>query len=122
MRIAYVSGPYRADTTEGIEANIQRAREVAKSLWRMGYAVICPHSNTAHFSDDDCPPWRTKGGNWNYIQGDLEMISRFDPNRDILVMIQDWRKSAGAIEERDFAISRGIAVYEWPDVPEVERE
>jgi hypothetical protein len=47
LKIAYVAGPYRAKTKIGIILNILRARKVAKELWKMGYAVICPHSNSA---------------------------------------------------------------------------
>lgn len=49
MRVAYVIGPYRAGTVRGIVENIRRAEEVALALWRLGFAVICPHKNTALF-------------------------------------------------------------------------
>ncbi len=34
--VAYVAGPYRAETVNGIVENIQRARKAAVELWRMG--------------------------------------------------------------------------------------
>ena len=42
-----MAGPYRADTIYGVAQNIQKARDVALRLWKLGYAAICPHSNTA---------------------------------------------------------------------------
>ena len=46
MRIAYISGPYRARTHDGVFENIMRARKVAREYWMKGFAVICPHTNT----------------------------------------------------------------------------
>jgi hypothetical protein len=66
MKRAYVSGPYRADTQEGIDQNIAEAREIAVALWRMGYSVFCPHLNTAHF--DGLAPDSV------WLEGDLEWV------------------------------------------------
>lgn len=47
--LAYVAGPY-ADRRGhfGVLLNIQRATMVAMKLRQQGYAVFCPHCNTAH--------------------------------------------------------------------------
>jgi hypothetical protein len=42
MRIAYVSGPYRANSIRQVLHNIRAAEEVAIQLWKFGYAVISP--------------------------------------------------------------------------------
>ncbi len=87
MKIAYVVGPYRAKTIEGIARNIQAAEAVAKKYWLKGYAVICPHKNTAFFdglTDDDV-----------WLDGDLEILSRCD----VVVAMQGWDKSWGAKRE-----------------------
>ena len=49
MKIAYIAGPYRAKTYSEIDLHILNAQQVAIQLWQIGYAVICPHKNTAHF-------------------------------------------------------------------------
>ena len=49
MQIVYLAGPYRGQTHYDIELNIREAEYVAIKLWQAGYAVICPHKNTAHF-------------------------------------------------------------------------
>lgn len=106
MKLVYVAGPYRARTTFGIQANIRAAAEVALKYWKQGYAVICPHANTAYFDGEaDDEVW---------LNGDLEMLSRCD----LVVMLPTWRRSAGAIAEHERAKELGIAVvYEDDDAP-----
>lgn len=101
MRVAFVSGPYRAETPRGIVENIREAEEVALALWRLGYAAFCPHKNTALF--DGAVP----DGVW--LKGDLEIMRRCD----LVVMVQGWSGSRGARVEKFTARMLGIPVYEW---------
>jgi len=96
--VAYIAGPYRADTHYGINQNIAAAEAVAMKYWRKGYAVICPHKNTAHF--DGGMPDET------WLNGDLQILSRCD----VIVMMKNWGKSEGARSELTFAKIRGIEV------------
>jgi len=108
MTLAYVAGPYRAQTERQLVQNIREAEGIGIALWKMGYAVICPHKNTAHFgalSHEDL------------LKGDLEMLARCD----LIVLTPRWRESAGAKEERLHAIACGLPVFEWPNVPIVPR-
>lgn len=101
MKIAYVGGPYRAGTVHGIAANIRAAEAVAVELWRMGWAVICPHLNSAFLDGavlDEA-----------FLAGDLEIMARCDA----LVLIEGWQHSQGATAERQHALEIGIPVYEW---------
>ncbi len=98
MNVAYIAGPYRAPTVEGIARNIQAAEEVAKKYWCLGYAVICPHKNTAFFdglTDDSV-----------WLQGDLEILSRCD----ICIVMKNWYLSKGATKEVEFAKEKGIPI------------
>lgn len=101
--LIYVSGPYTGET----DKNIRQAQEIACKLWEMGHAVICPHTNTAHF-EDFC-----KTTYEQYIDGDLNMVARCDA----LVMTPDWEASKGANLERAYALALGIPVYVAPDFP-----
>ena len=88
MQLVYIAGPYRADTISGVVANIRRAEEVAAHYWRQGYAVICPHKNTALMdgavSDEVI------------LEGCLEMLRRCD----VVVMLESsWERSAGSVAE-----------------------
>jgi len=103
MKVAYVSGPYRADTVNGIVQNIRRAEKVAVELWQMGYAVICAHKNTALLDgicDDDV-----------WMKGDIEILKRCD----LVIMIPEWQRSQGSLHEWDAAQLSEIPTFYWPD-------
>lgn len=91
MKLAYIAGPYRGSTHYDIEQNIRAAEAIAIKYWRLGYAVICPHKNTAHFDGlaDDAV----------WLNGDLEILKRCD----VVVMLPTWEKSVGAKEEKYWA-------------------
>jgi len=86
MQVVYISGAYRGNKKpDTIFENIYKARLAAKKYWSRGYAVICPHMNTA-FMDGAC-----EDNIW--IDGDLELLKR----SDIIVMLPTWEKSEGAV-------------------------
>ena len=103
MKLAYVTGPYRADCLSGVVQNIRHAEAVALELWRIGYAVICPHMNTALF--DGAAPDEV------FLTGYLVILRRCD----LLVLTPGWAKSAGCQGEREEACERSIPVYRWPE-------
>jgi hypothetical protein len=108
--VVYIAGPYSADTKEGVEANIQVAHDVAQQLWHMGFAVICPHMNSAHMDGSCKGNMEWKDAFKMYLVGDLEFISRCDA----VVMLPGWEQSRGSCAEFAFAHWRGILVVEWP--------
>lgn len=98
MKVAYIAGPYRADTPHGIVQNIRNAEVIAIDYWRRGYAVICPHKNTALF-DGLCP-------DHVWLEGDIEILKRCD----VIIMMRGWRSSSGARNELDIATRQGLEV------------
>jgi len=100
MKVIYVSGKYRADTTSEIHANIQHAKSVARALWKKGYAVICPHANTAFMDGPDM-------GHDIFILGDLELVNR----SDAMIMLTGWEQSEGAQMEYSRAAELGMPIY-----------
>ena len=94
----YVAGPFGAPTEFQIHQNIERAFAVAAALWAKGYGVLCPHANTANM-----------GGlatREMFLRGDLAWVAV----TDIIVMMDTWLLSQGAIGEHDFAKERGVVV------------
>ena len=92
MNVIYIAGPYRSDTEWGLEKNIRHAEDAAVKLWKEGFAVICPHKNTAHFGgicDDKV-----------WIKGDIEIMTRCDA----VYILKGWEKSFGATEEHRIAL------------------
>jgi hypothetical protein len=98
MKLIFVSGAYRAKDKIGVSKNIKLAREASKKLWQQGYAVICPHMNTAHF-DGICP-------DDYFLDGDIEMMIRCDA----VYLLKNWEESEGAREEHNIALSRGMEI------------
>ena len=108
LKVAYVVGPYRADTINGVAQNIQKSRDVALRLWKLGYAAICPHSNTAFF-DGACP-------DSVWLEGDIEILKRCD----LVVLVDGWENSAGARREVEVAAAHGIPIYDEQWVSNIE--
>lgn len=107
MKLAYVAGPYRSKTINGIVQNIREAEAIAGELWKRGFAVICPHKNTALL--DGIVPDQT------FLDGDFVMLRRCD----LVVLTPRWEESVGARAERDEAERYGIPVVVWPDLPSI---
>lgn len=107
MKVVYISGAYRSkDGADGIFENIYKARKAALRWWKEGYAVICPHMNTA-FMDGACH-------DTVWLEGDLELVKRCDS----IYMLTGWKQSEGAIQEHDTAIDYGLTVI-YQDEEEV---
>jgi hypothetical protein len=98
MRVVFISGKYRGKDYQEIEANIQKAKAAAIELWKQGYAVICPHLNTAHF-DGICP-------DEVWLNGDIEIMKRCDA----VYFLDNWKESQGAKHEFDVVIDCGLEI------------
>lgn len=92
MKVAYIAGPFRSPTHWGVVQNVRAAEEIALKYWKLGYAVICPHLNTANFDGavEDDSVW---------LDGDKEILRRCD----VLVAMSNWQKSKGATAEVELA-------------------
>lgn len=95
MKVVYIAGPYRAKTVHGMVCNIRKAEKVALKYWKKGYAVICPHTNTA-LMDGYLP-------DEVWLKGDIEIIKRCD----VLVAMKGWKYSHGATNEVNTARALG---------------
>jgi len=96
VKVIYVAGKYRADSESGVFENIIHSRAVAQRLWHEGWAVICPHMNSAFM-----------GLNLIFLDGDLEILKRCDA----IYMLKDWEQSVGATKELEIAKKCGLKVY-----------
>ena len=97
--IVFVSGKYSSPTQEGIAANIAHAEAVARRLWAAGFAVICPHSNSAYYDDS---------ATYNqFLAGYLEMI----PICDAVIALSNWEDSPGSQVELRRAEELYIPVF-----------
>ncbi len=93
----YVAGAYQADSEDGIIENITHAAMEAEKLWHKGFAVICPHLNSALMSGDRSM----------FIKGGLEMLK----DCQAIYMLKGFRQSKGAMEEYNQALKDGLEIY-----------
>jgi len=103
MILVYTAGPYRSDTINGVVKNIQVAREHSERLWQAGYAVLCPHLNTALFNglvDDQV-----------FLDGTMEMLKRCD----MIYLLPGWNSSSGTLAELAYARSVNMPVLYYTD-------
>lgn len=104
--VLYIAGPFTDDDEiHGISLNILNASKIALDCWKKGWAVICPHKNTAgfeHVSDVDPGVW---------YHGDLAFLVRCDA----ILLIPGWEESSGARTEQAFAIKHNIPMFDYTD-------
>jgi hypothetical protein len=104
MRILYVAGKYRDKRGDWyVHQNIEMAKGVARQLWLMNSASLCPHANIAMFDGNDIPPER-------FLAGDLELLRRCDA----LVALPSCADSQGAQGEIAAARALAMPVFAWP--------
>ena len=104
MRVIYVAGAYSSKTEWGLVENIRDAERVARRLWLEGWAVICPHKNTAHFGGLLDNP--VADHNF-WIEGDLEILKRCDA----IYMTTGWESSKGSKKELELAKELGLEIF-----------
>lgn len=105
MKLLYIAGKFSADSwskdpLHDIEEHITIASRYALEASRKGWAVFCPHKNSAGFQH---AAGITKD-QWYAI--DIEILSRCDA----VLFVPGWRESFGAREEMDFAQRNHIKV------------
>ena len=98
MEVIFVSGKYRGKTEWEVKQNIYHAEKRARMLWMNGFAVVCPHLNTAFLGGSDDSIW---------LEGDLEILKRCDA----IYMLDGWEDSEGARKELGLAIKLGKKSY-----------
>jgi len=98
MKLAFISGPYRPSNGKMVLENIRHAEKYAIKYWQLGYAVFCPHLNTAFF--DGLAPDHV------WLDGDIEILKRCD----VIVMIPGFDKSSGSVEELRIARDLGFDI------------
>lgn len=98
IKVVYVAGAFRAKTQWGIMQNVRKAEDASLKLWKLGYAVICPHTMTQHFQNE-CPD-----GVW--LDGCLELLGRCDA----IYLVEGWHQSEGSLAEYKLARELGLVI------------
>lgn len=102
MPLLYVAGPYRAETREGVELNIQIAKGVGLLAAKKGWAPVIPHMNTAHL-DAIAPSL----GDQFWLDATMELMVRCDA----ILLLPGWSRSSGTRAEYERAMSLSMDAY-----------
>ncbi len=105
IKVVYIAGAFRAKTQWGIMQNVRKAEDASLKLWKMGYAVICPHTMTQHFQNE-CPD-----NVW--LDGCLELLKRCDA----IYLVEGWENSEGSVEELKIAQELGLVIMGNGKIP-----
>ena len=87
---AFIAGPYRAETKEGVELNIQSAKKTAELAILKGYFPLCPHLSTDRM--DRIIP---KLNDDYWLEMTMEMMKRCD----LVILSQGYSYSDGTLAE-----------------------
>jgi len=96
--VAFVCSPYNAYSQSEIELNVTIARMMARRLWKNGYAVICPQSNSSFFGGEDIKEN-------NFYKGYEEILRRCDA----IKVAVEWRTSEGC--RREVKLAKELGLY-----------
>ena len=102
MKVAYIAGPFSADTEEERAQNVRDSQAVALKYTKLGYCVIDPLSNFSHMY-----------GQVSYeeiMANCLCLLHTLDSLFDVIVMRQRWEDSRGAVTEYLEAGEMGLEV------------
>lgn len=107
----YIAGPITAPTSEQVERNVDRAVEAGYVAWEKGWAPFIPHLNTRF---DRWAKERGKSFEWkDYLEWDRHFF-------DLCDAMLFLAPSPGANLERQWAIERGMPIFETLEaLPEV---
>lgn len=107
MKLVYIAGPYRADTSDGIVKNIKFAEAMALSLSGQGYDLklfpVTPHLNTASFEKS------VPAGDHYWLGGTMALMEKCDVV--LLTHPAAGNESRGTSEEMKRAFELGVPVY-----------
>ena len=104
MKVIYIAGPHTGKSWADVESNIKTAEAAALQLWAAGWAVICPHLNSAHMEQYDA----ITGMDYKkWIAGTMEILKR----SDAVYFLEGWEKSSGSRAELEEAAALQLSIY-----------
>lgn len=99
MKVIYVAGRFRGETAWDVAQNIRTAEVRGFEVAKLGAMPLIPHANTAQFD-------RTLTAEF-WLDGTLELLRRCDA----VLTVDNWQRSAGAVNEVKEAEARGMPVF-----------
>lgn len=99
----YVAGPYRGETKQERDDNVELAKKHTRELLRNGYYPYCPHTMTYDF-ENYCSDLNDSV----FLNTHVEWLKC----ADTILLIGDWRESTGSVYEYNTAKKLGINTYE----------
>lgn len=104
-KLVYVAGKYSAPTQEEVQANIDKADEVAKQLMLRGFVPVIPHKITAFW---DLDPRFSSMAHADWIE---RYCLPLQDACQAIAMVPGWRDSFGATQEHEHALEIGQEIF-----------
>lgn len=101
MKIVYVAGPYRGDSSWTVENNIRAAEEWAYMVAEAGHIPICPHTMYRFFNGTLTDEF--------WLMATQGLLLRCDA----ALFIPRWKLSAGSVAENNLALHNKMPT--WAD-------
>ena len=98
-RVIYLAGALRGNIIKKF-FNMRRAKKWAEFYWRQGWIVYSPHLNSGWLDIPETDKF--------ILPANLEILRRCD----FLVVMPNWEKSSGTIQEMKFALQHNITIVE----------
>ena len=110
--LLYIAGPYRAETPEGVQANVLMASRYGLHFAAKGWAPVVPHALTWKLAELDTEK-RMSDGAW------LDITMEFALMCDAAFFCEGWEDSRGATAERKALEDEHVACFDAvEDVPD----
>lgn len=103
--VIYISGPYRGKDEADIHLNISLAESIARRLETHGFGFVCPHANSALFTQGNYYAESRDAELW--INTDLKILEACDA----ILMVGDWENSEGSKREKVHAEKIGLPIF-----------
>ena len=104
MKMIYVAGPYVGKDSDETEKNIERAEKASVELLKLGWVVVTPHKNTAHY--EKYHPYLPYTYEF-YLTRDFEIIKRCDA----VFVLNNYINSQGTLAEINFCIENNVPYF-----------
>jgi hypothetical protein len=100
MKVVYIAGKFRANTSWGVEQNVRKAEDWGLKVAALGLVPLIPHSMFRYYDGQQTANY--------WLQATLELMRRCDA----ILLTPGWGSSEGSLGEKAEAERLKMPVFE----------